>query len=210
MTVRFKVDSGGATPAVYLAKLLEMCDQLLASSFASADLKQEFGVIKGMADDVSASMREARLQEEAAKATRAKARQKLTALRTEFSKARLLALAAAGTNVDIAKSFGFLVVALAGRKALTLLTAPVGLRVTPLANGGLVVECDKVKGAKTYLLDRSFDPYSDASWVPVGGQTSRRRTVRGLPPGQKMWFRMAAVGVSGQSPWSAPFMATIG
>jgi hypothetical protein len=117
---------------------------------------------------------------------------------------------AADGDVEVGLGLGLTELAPAAKKAPQALLAPTKLSATALVNGTIIVECDKVAGARAYLVDRSFDPVSDTSWTPVGGGTTRRRYVHGLPPGQKIWFRMAAIGRAGQGPWSTPLMAVVG
>ena len=72
-------------------------------------------------------------------------------------------------------------------------------------SGTVDVHCDKVLGAKTYVVQVCADPLTEAGWHIVGATPKSSYTVTGLTVGSKQWFRMAAVGVDGaQGPWSDP------
>ncbi len=74
-------------------------------------------------------------------------------------------------------------------------------------SGELVLTGGAVKHAQGYAFERSSDPPTETSWVVAQHNGRRRLTLKGLPPGQKMWFRVAANGAIGTGPWSQ--LATI-
>ena len=63
---------------------------------------------------------------------------------------------------------------------------------------------DKVRGARSYVVQWCADPMSDANWQQAGISTKSSYLVTGLTAGTKYWFRVAAVGAAGQGPWSDP------
>jgi hypothetical protein len=63
---------------------------------------------------------------------------------------------------------------------------------------------DKVKGAKSYVLERSADPPTTTSWAHEAVTAKSSATVSGLVSGTRYWFRVAAVTSAGQSGWSDP------
>lgn len=63
---------------------------------------------------------------------------------------------------------------------------------------------DKVRGASSYIIQKSPDPITGTSWTLAGVSTKSSATISGLTSGQKYWFRVAAVGAAGQGPWSDP------
>ncbi|MBC8115099.1 MAG: fibronectin type III domain-containing protein [Candidatus Saccharimonas sp.] len=67
---------------------------------------------------------------------------------------------------------------------------------------------DAVRGASSYVMEKSVDPPTATSWQPAGVTTKSQRTVTGLTSGTKYWFRVAALGAAGQSPWSNPASRT--
>lgn len=71
-------------------------------------------------------------------------------------------------------------------------------------DGEIDLTWDKVKGAKTYVVERSADPPSPASWSHEAVALKSSATVNGLASGSRYWFRVAAVLSSGQSGWSDP------
>jgi hypothetical protein len=172
------------------------------------EMSTQLGVVEAMSGQLEGTVNRIIHLERQLTTLRAAEKSQAAALRHEATKYGHMAVVAADNDVAKAQAFGMEQAASKAPKVTELL-APAGLHITPFANGKVVVECDAVKGASRYLLERSFDPPTDSSWSTVTGGTSRRRTVKGLPPGQKMWFRMAAVTASGQSPWSAPQLVTI-
>jgi len=85
------------------------------------------------------------------------------------------------------------------------LPAPGNLIVTAGDNDGeLDPDWDSVRGATSYVVQKSADPFSSTTWQNAGVVTKSKMTVTGLTSGDKYWFRVAAVGSAGQGPWSDP------
>ena len=70
--------------------------------------------------------------------------------------------------------------------------------------GEIDLSWDNVGGARSYVIEKSSDPPTAASWGHGGISTKSRATLNGLTPGTRYWFRVAAVGSGGQSGWSDP------
>lgn len=70
--------------------------------------------------------------------------------------------------------------------------------------GEVDVAADRVRGASTYIFQYTTTPNVPASYQQAGIKTRSSMTVPGLTSGTTYWFRMAAVGTAGQSPWSDP------
>ncbi|MCA9219681.1 MAG: fibronectin type III domain-containing protein [Planctomycetales bacterium] len=69
-------------------------------------------------------------------------------------------------------------------------------------DGEIDLDWDSVRRASSYLVQQSPDP--PGSWQQVAVVTKSKHTVTGLESGAKYWFRVAAIGAAGQSPWSQP------
>ena len=70
--------------------------------------------------------------------------------------------------------------------------------------GQIDLSWDPVRGARSYTIGYSTDPPTDSSWTHSQIATRSSATVEHLTPGTRYWFRVAAVGTRGQSPWSNP------
>ncbi len=69
--------------------------------------------------------------------------------------------------------------------------------------GTVVLDWGSVPRAKRFAAMQSFDPVTGASWHATETKVRRRVVLKGLPPGQKMSFRLAAFGANDQQgPWS--------
>lgn len=71
-------------------------------------------------------------------------------------------------------------------------------------DGSIDVTYDRVKGAKSYVIEISLDPPTATSWTHSAVSTKSSATINGLTSGTRYWFRVAAVTSSGQSGWSDP------
>lgn len=84
-------------------------------------------------------------------------------------------------------------------------TAPTGLSATAGDHEGEIdLTWDTVKGVRSYILQRSADPPTAASWAQEAIVTRSSATVDGLSSGTRYWFRVAVVTSAGQSGWSDP------
>jgi len=85
------------------------------------------------------------------------------------------------------------------------LPAPAGMVATAGDNDGeLDLDWDSVRGASSYVVQRSADPPTATSWQTVATFTKSKGTISGLTSGTKYWFRVAAVGAAGQGAFSDP------
>ena len=62
----------------------------------------------------------------------------------------------------------------------------------------------RVQDAKSYIVEQSADPITETSWEQVDTPTKASCEIAGAEPGKVVWFRIAAVGANGTSPWSGP------
>ena len=84
---------------------------------------------------------------------------------------------------------------------------PTGLSATiGDKQGEIDLAWDKVKGAKSYVVQQSPDPIVAKSWEQVNILTKSKIVVPDLAPGTNYWFRVAAVGTAGIGAWSDPVM----
>ena len=84
-------------------------------------------------------------------------------------------------------------------------TPPTSLIVTDGDEEGEIdLSWDKVKGAKSYIIERSADPPTATSWGHATVALRSTATINGLTAGTRYWFRVAAVLSAGQSGWSDP------
>ena len=68
--------------------------------------------------------------------------------------------------------------------------------------GMLIMSVDAVRGARSYSFEYTADPIGpDSVWVKIAG-TTRKCTISNLQSGQKIWARVAAVGVRNQFTYS--------
>ena len=85
------------------------------------------------------------------------------------------------------------------------LPAPAGIVATiGDLDGEIDLDWDSVRGAISYVMQRSVDPPTATSWQSAGVVTKSKGSVTGLTSGTKFWFRVAAVGAAGQGAWSNP------
>jgi hypothetical protein len=68
--------------------------------------------------------------------------------------------------------------------------------------GELDLQWDPLTGAKTYEVQLSPDPVTNASWNGHQSVTKSRTAVTGLTTGVRMWARVRAVAAAGPGAWS--------
>lgn len=70
--------------------------------------------------------------------------------------------------------------------------------VNGVNEGEIISSVDRVAGAKSYIHEYTADPITPTSeWIQEF-TTIRKRTFANLVPGQKYWFRVAAIGPRNQ------------
>lgn len=93
------------------------------------------------------------------------------------------------------------------RKARTpigVLPAPTGVQVAPSEfSGHADVSWAKVRGAKTYIIERA-ENIDAADWKVIGFSTKSYATLNSMVSGKQYWFRVCAIGAAGPSAWSNP------
>jgi len=73
-------------------------------------------------------------------------------------------------------------------------------------DGEIDLSWESVRGARSYAVERRPDTPADSPWTHAAVSTRSSTTIEGLTSGTRYWFRVAAVGAAGQSPWSNPAM----
>lgn len=68
--------------------------------------------------------------------------------------------------------------------------------------GEIELSWDAVRGARSYVVERTTDPQAAAGWTQAGVSPRSSLIVEGLDSGTRYYFRVAAVTLNGQSPWS--------
>ena len=63
--------------------------------------------------------------------------------------------------------------------------------------------------ASAYRLQFSPDPITDTSWVDIGVTIEAKFRGNGATPGERCWYRIAAVNRLGQGPWSMPALRPV-
>jgi hypothetical protein len=86
-------------------------------------------------------------------------------------------------------------------------SAPPSLTATAGDHDGEIdLSWDTVRGARSYVIERSADPPTETSWTHAAISTRSQTTIEDLTSGTRYWFRVAAVTATGQSGWSNPAM----
>jgi hypothetical protein len=70
-------------------------------------------------------------------------------------------------------------------------------------DGEIDLAWDTVRGARSYIVERSPDPPTESSWTHAGVSTRSQITLDGLNSGTRYWFRVASVTAAGRSGWSS-------
>jgi len=92
----------------------------------------------------------------------------------------------------------------AGRAATALPGQVLALSATASdAEGQIDLAWDPTDGAKSYTVDLSTTS-GTGPWANKTVVTKSSVTIDALTSGQRVWFRVAAIGAAGQGPWSDP------
>jgi hypothetical protein len=84
------------------------------------------------------------------------------------------------------------------------LPAPAEPKAVPSQNPGMIqLSWKKVRGAKSYLIERALDNQR-LEWAAASTSTKTKAMVNTMTSGLRYWFRVAAIGSAGQGTWSEP------
>jgi hypothetical protein len=121
----------------------------------------------------------------------------------EFDTFVPLAQTATGGDPEKIRSINMVPYEPGGAPSVGPLTAVLNLQASMGDFPGTVdVQWDPLKGAKTYFIQCTLTPETEASWQACGVSSKSSFTVAGLESGKKYFFRVAAFGAAGQGPWS--------
>jgi hypothetical protein len=67
--------------------------------------------------------------------------------------------------------------------------------------GEIELTWDTVRGARSYVVERANDPQA-GPWTQAGVSPRSSLILEGLDSGKRYYFRVAAITLNGQSPWS--------
>ena len=70
--------------------------------------------------------------------------------------------------------------------------------------GALKAKWKKLRGAKSYEVQVSVDPFTPTSWRGVEPSSKVRTVISGLTSGAKMWVRVRGIGKGDPGAWSDP------
>lgn len=68
--------------------------------------------------------------------------------------------------------------------------------------GKIDVSVDVLKGAKSYIIELSENINDTTAWKQIKTSTKSANRLENLVSGMRIWVRVSAVGVAGQSSWS--------
>jgi hypothetical protein len=157
-------------------------------------------------DELEAASRAAQAARQEAKARTAAQNAKDEALDQTLTQLVAYVESVAGSDEELIMSAGLDVRAAHG-PAHTAPNTSASISLTATAgdhDGEIDLSWDTVRGARSYVVERSPDPPSESTWTHSGVSTRSRTTVEGLNSGTRYWFRVAAVTSSGQTAWSNP------
>jgi len=98
----------------------------------------------------------------------------------------------------------------AQRAPQTIPTQVVNLSVTAGDNAGsLDAHWDPPGNAKSYEVQTSPDPFTDATWKTADTLTNSKVTLAGYTSGAKIWVRVRAINSKGKGPWSDPAVKVV-
>lgn len=115
---------------------------------------------------------------------------------------------------------------IAGDDEEMILSAGLEMRASNASQGGLPAAPDtltaemgyqegqvelawkSVRGARSYVVEHCLDGQADAGWTHAGVTPRPAMYVEGLTSGTRYRFRVAAVSLNGQSPWSNHIVRT--
>ncbi len=75
--------------------------------------------------------------------------------------------------------------------------------------GELDAQWDSLPGAKSFEVQASADPFSDATWKTADMVTNSKVALTGLTSGAKIWVRVRGINSAGKGAWSDPAVKVV-
>ncbi|MEI7534339.1 MAG: fibronectin type III domain-containing protein [Verrucomicrobiae bacterium] len=75
--------------------------------------------------------------------------------------------------------------------------------------GELDAQWDPPGNAKSYEVQTSVDPFSDATWKTTETVTNSKVALLGLPSAAKIWVRVRGINSAGKGAWSDPAVKVV-
>ena len=75
--------------------------------------------------------------------------------------------------------------------------------------GEIDAQWDGISNAKSFEVQTSPDPFTDASWRTADTVTNSKVALTGLTSGAKIWVRVRDVNSKGKGPWSDPSVKVV-
>jgi hypothetical protein len=76
-------------------------------------------------------------------------------------------------------------------------------------SGELDAQWDPPGNAKSYEVQTSADPFSDATWKTTETVTNSKVALLGLPSAAKIWVRVRGINSAGKGAWSDPAVKVV-
>jgi len=70
------------------------------------------------------------------------------------------------------------------------------------SDGEIIVKWDSVKGARSYIVEESFDISDPENWAYQATVTKTKCYISGMESGIRIWVRVVAVNAAGQGAYS--------
>lgn len=88
--------------------------------------------------------------------------------------------------------------------------APIGILPAPVnvllkqggSDGELIATWKRVKGARSYMVEQSFEVGDSANWAIMAVVTKAKCFLSGMDSGTRCWIRVAAINAAGQGSYS--------
>ncbi len=181
--------------------------EIIASLTANPDFPTPtptLAMLTTVTDDLATAFQEQEVAKQQAATKTAAKNEREEVFDRIFSQSAAYVESVAGDNETLIRSAGMATRAPAVSSSGKAST-PNSLNVTNGdADGELDMGWEPVPGAKSYVIEISFDPPTKDGWRHAGVSTKASWTATGLVSGTRYWFRVAAVGSGGQSGWSDP------
>jgi len=87
--------------------------------------------------------------------------------------------------------------------------APTQLRGEPLQEGEVRLRWKRPVRRCTFEIKMADTPSDDDGWKSCHVCVHQKCVIKGLPSGAKVWFRIRAINMQGEGPWSQPLSVRV-